>query len=190
MKGHMDKQADGTILAADLRTLAEADACRTPMDALLEAAGRGEWDDDRGFRLLGRLWTLKRAMYYVYGAWAMGLNVNEFPPAVAYLFGKQIYDDSTHEMQYVDEILRRGWAPTQRAAFAHPYCAFVPATRLAYFVFALRALTNNLDQPLAEHADVDRRAVRQGVVGAGRHVLAAHDQQRAREGPADRLNGR
>lgn len=138
----MDKQADGTILAADLRTLAEADARRTPMDALLEAAGRGEWDDDRGFRLLGRLWTLKRVMYYVYGAWAMGLNVNEFPPAVAYLFGKQIYDDSTHEMQYVDEILRRGWAPTQRAAFAHPYCAFVPATRLAYFVFTLRALTN------------------------------------------------
>jgi hypothetical protein len=138
----VDKQADGTILAADLRTLAEADARRTPMDALLEAAGRGEWDDDRGFRLLGRLWTLKRVMYYVYGAWAMGLNVNEFPPAVAYLFGKQIYDDSTHEMQYVDEILRRGWAPTQRAAFAHPYCAFVPATRLAYFVFTLRALTN------------------------------------------------
>lgn len=138
----MDKQADGTRLAADLRTLAEADARRTPMEALLDAAGRGEWDDDRGFRLLGRLWTLKRAMYYVYGAWAMGLNVNEFPPAVAYLFGKQIYDDSTHEMQYVDEILRRGWAPTQRAAFAHPYCAFVPATRLAYFVFTLRALTN------------------------------------------------
>ena len=72
----------------------------------------------------------------------MGLNVNEFPPSVAYLFGKQIYDDSTHEMQYVDEILRRGWAPTQRAAFRHPYCAFTPATRLAYFVFALRALTN------------------------------------------------
>ncbi len=136
------KQAMGAALAAELRALAEADARRTPMDALLEAAHRGEVDDDRGFRLLGRLWTLKRAMYYVYGAWAMGLNVNEFPPTVAYLFGKQIYDDSTHEMQYVDEILRRGWAPTQRAAFQHPYCAFVPATRLAYFVFALRALTN------------------------------------------------
>ena len=136
------KHAGGAVLAADLRALAEADGRRTPMDALLEAACRGEWDDDRGFRLLGRLWSLKRAMYYVYGAWAMGLNVNEFPPSVAYLFGKQIYDDSTHEMQYVDEILRRGWASTQRAAFAHPYCAFVPATRLAYFVFALRALTN------------------------------------------------
>lgn len=136
------KRAGSVALAADLRALAEADARRTPMDALLESACRDGFDDDRGFRLLGRLWTLKRAMYYVYGAWAMGLNVNEFPPSVAYLFGKQIYDDSTHEMQYVDEILRRGWAPTQRAAFAHPYCAFVPATRLAYFVFALRALTN------------------------------------------------
>ncbi|HKZ08713.1 MAG TPA: hypothetical protein VJU81_24805 [Methylomirabilota bacterium] len=135
-------QARGAALAADLRALAEADARLTPMDVLLESACREGLSDDRGFRLLGRLWTLKRAMYYVYGAWAMGLNVNEFPPSVAYLFGKQIYDDSTHEMQYVDEILRRGWAPTQRAAFAHPYCAFVPATRLAYFVFALRALTN------------------------------------------------
>jgi hypothetical protein len=81
-------------------------------------------------------------MYYVYGGWAQGLNVNEFPPAVAYLFGKQIYDDSTHEMQYVDEILRRGWARTQREAFRHPHCAFTPATRVAYYVFALRALTN------------------------------------------------
>jgi hypothetical protein len=137
-----NRELPGATLAAELLALAEADARHTPMDALLEAANRGELDEDRCFRLLGRLWTLKRTMYYVYGGWAMGLNVNEFPPSVAYLFGKQIYDDSTHEMQYVDEILRRGWAPTQRAAFRHPYCAFTPATRLAYFVFALRALTN------------------------------------------------
>lgn len=134
--------AIGPALAAELRALAEADAARSPMEAILEAGGRGELGEDGCFRLLGRLWGLKRVMYYVYGSWAMGLNVNEFPPSVAYLFGKQIYDDSTHEMQYVDEILRRRWAPTQRAAFAHPYCAFTPATRLAYYVFALRALTN------------------------------------------------
>lgn len=132
----------GAPLAAELRTLAEDDGRRTPMDAVLDAAVRGALGEDQWFRLLGSLWTLKRVMYYVYGSWALGLNVNEFPSSVAYLFGKQIYDDSTHEMQYVDEILRRGWVRTQREAFRHPYCAFTPATRLAYFVFALRALTN------------------------------------------------
>ncbi len=135
-------ETPGPALASELRGLAEEDGRRTPMDAVLDAAARGELSEDQWFRLLGRLWTLKRAMYYVYGSWALGLNVNEFPPSVAYLFGKQIYDDSTHEMQYVDEILRRGWVRTQREAFRHPYCAFTPATRLAYFVFALRALTN------------------------------------------------
>jgi len=112
------------------------------MDAVLDAALRGELTEEQCFRLVGRLWTLKRVMYYVYGSWAQGLNVNEFPPSVAYLFGKQIYDDSTHEMQYVDEILRRRWTVTQREAFRHPNCVFTPASRLAYFIFALRALTN------------------------------------------------
>jgi hypothetical protein len=135
-------ETPGTALASELRTLGEEDGRRTPMDAVLDAAVRGELADEQRFRLLGRLWTLKRAMYYVYGSWALGLNVNEFPPTVAYLFGKQIYDDSTHEMQYADEILRRQWARTQRDAFRHPNCAFTPATRLAYFIFALRALTN------------------------------------------------
>ncbi|HXA95138.1 MAG TPA: hypothetical protein VN323_06250 [Candidatus Dormibacteraeota bacterium] len=137
-----DLLAPGVALAVELRELAERDALRTPMDAVLDAAVRGGLTEDQWFRLVGRLWTLKRMMYYVYGSWALGLSVNEFPPAVAYLFGKQIYDDSTHEMQYVDEMLRRGWVRTQREAFRHPYCAFTPATRLAYFVFALRALTN------------------------------------------------
>jgi len=137
-----DVPAPGCALAAELRDLAERDARRTPMDAVLDAAERGEVGEEQWFRLLGRLWTLKRMMYYVYGSWALGLSVNEFPPTVAYLFGKQIYDDSTHEMQYVDEMLRRGWVRTQREAFRHPYCAFTPATRVAYYVFALRALTN------------------------------------------------
>lgn len=132
----------GAALASELRELAETDGRRTPMDALLDAGEGRALTEDQYFRLLGRLWTLKRMMYYVYGSWALGLNLNEFPPSVAYLFGKQIYDDSTHEMQYVDEILRRRLAHTQREAFRHPYCAFTPATRVAYFVFALRALSN------------------------------------------------
>lgn len=77
----------------------------TPMDAVADAARRSKLSDDRCFRLLGRLWTLKRLMYYVYGGWAQGINLNEYPPAVAYLFGKQIYDESTHEMQFAARIL-------------------------------------------------------------------------------------
>jgi len=53
------------------------------------------------------MWTLKRLMYYVYGGWVQGINLNEYPPAVAYLFGKQIYDESTHEMQFAARILAR-----------------------------------------------------------------------------------
>jgi hypothetical protein len=132
----------GAALAEELRRQSEQEASVTPMDALLAAARRGEFGDDHYFKLLGRLWTVKRLMYYVYGGWALGINLNEYPPTVAYLFGKQIYDDSMHEMQYVDEILRRKWARTQRRAFEHPYCRLVPATRVASFIFSLRALAN------------------------------------------------
>jgi hypothetical protein len=78
-------------------------------------------------------------MYYVYGGWAQGINLNEYPPAVAYLFGKQTYDESTHEMQLCDEMLRRRWARTQKQLFAHPYTQFVTATRTGAYIFCLRA---------------------------------------------------
>jgi hypothetical protein len=169
-------EAPGAALAVELRALAEEDARRTPMDAVLDAALQGELTDDQCFRLVGRLWTLKRVMYYVYGGWALGLNVNEFPPSVAYLLGKQIYDDSTHEMQYVDEILRRRWAATQREAFRHPNCAFTPATRLAYFIFALRALTNY------------RQNIRIAALNLGARVIElAWLEQLGRSFPDDRL---
>jgi hypothetical protein len=97
----------GIPLSEELRRRSEQDAAVTPMDAVADAAQKNELTEDQCFRLLGRLWTLKRLMYYVYGGWAQGINLNEYPPAVAYLFGKQIYDESTHEMQFADEILRR-----------------------------------------------------------------------------------
>jgi hypothetical protein len=112
------------------------------MDAVLRTAHNGALSDDQCFRLLARLWTLKRLMYYVYGGWAQGINLNDYPPAVAYLFGKQIYDESTHEMQYADEILRRRWARTQRKLFEHPYARFGTATRTGSYIFCLRALAN------------------------------------------------
>ena len=128
----------GTIVAAELLKQSEQDASVTPMDAVLDAALTG----DQRFRLLARLWTLKRLMYYVYGGWAQGINLNEYPPAVAYLFGKQIYDESTHEMQFADEILRRRWVRTQKKLFAHPYARFATATHTGAYIFCLRALAN------------------------------------------------
>lgn len=132
----------GAALAEQLIEQSEAEASVTPMDAVLDAARADKFTSDQCFRLLARLWTLKRMMYYVYGGWAQGINLNEYPPAVAYLFGKQIHDDSTQEMQLCDEILRRGWAPTQKKLFAHPYTQFGTATRAGSYIFCLRALAN------------------------------------------------
>ena len=119
----------GAAIAAQLLKQSESDAATTPMDAVLDAARAGRLTHDQCFRLLTRLWTLKRMMYYVYGGWAQGINLNEYPPTVAYLFGRQIHDESTQEMLLCDEMLRRGWAPTQKTLFAHPYARFATATR-------------------------------------------------------------
>ena len=132
----------GAALAEQLLKQSEADAAATPMDAVLDAARAGRFTDDQCFRLLARLWTLKRTMYYVYGGWAQGINLNEYPPAVAYLFGKQTHDESTQEMQLCDEMLRRRWARTQKQLFAHPYAQFGAATRTGSYIFCLRALAN------------------------------------------------
>ncbi len=129
-------------LADRLLNSSRQDAAVTPMDAVLDAARNGRFSADQCFRLLARLWTLKRMMYYVYGGWAQGINLNEYPPAVAYLFGKQIYDESTHEMQFCDEMLRQRWAPTQKLLFGHPYSQFGTATRTGAYIFCLRALAN------------------------------------------------
>jgi hypothetical protein len=132
----------GKFLADQLIRQSEQDAAVTPMDAVLDAARAGKLAGDHCFRLLARLWTLKRMMYYVYGGWAQGINLNEYPPSVAYLFGKQTYDESTHEMQFCDEMLRRRWARTQQQLFAHPYGQFGTATRTGAYIFCLRALAN------------------------------------------------
>ena len=135
-------QHPGTTLAQSLLGQSEREASMTPMDAVLDAARQERLTADQCFRLVSRLWTFKRLMYYVYGGWAQGINLNDYPPAVAYLFGKQIYDESTHEMQYLDEILRRRWVRTQRKFFEHPYGQFATASRVSAYIFCLRALAN------------------------------------------------
>jgi hypothetical protein len=52
----------GDSLAAHLIKQSEQDAAVTPMDAVLDAARAGKFTDDQCFRLLGRLWTLKRIL--------------------------------------------------------------------------------------------------------------------------------
>src|SRR5512135_448979 len=138
----LTSETPGKAIADQLLKQSEQDGAGTAMDAVLDAARAGNFSDDRCFRLLARLWTLKRMMYYVYGGWAQGINLNEYPPAVAYLFGKQTYDESTQEMQFCDQILRRRWARTQKQLFAHPYTRFGTATRAGAYIFCLRALAN------------------------------------------------
>jgi len=139
---NLNSESLGKSLAEQLLKQSEHDGGVTPMDAVLDAARAGNFSGDQCFRLLARLWTLKRMMYYVYGGWAQGINLNDYPPAVAYLFGKQTHDESTQEMQLSDEILRRRWVRTQKQLFAHSYSQFGAATRTGSYIFCLRAVAN------------------------------------------------
>jgi hypothetical protein len=130
----------GKELARELIGKSQAEARATPMEDVVAAAGNGGLGADAAHRLIGRLWALERMFYYIYGGWGQGLEMNDFPPSVKYLFSKQIVDESTHEMLYMDLLLRKGYAPAQKAAFSHPYSAFSVNSSLAYYVFSLRNL--------------------------------------------------
>jgi hypothetical protein len=86
------------------------------------------------------LWTLERLFYYIYGGWGQGLEIGDFSPSVKYLFSRQIMDESTHEMVYLDTLLRKRWIRTQKEAFQHPYGQFGIDSALAYYAFSLRNL--------------------------------------------------
>jgi len=130
----------GKALAQELIQQSRAESRRTPMEAVITAAKEGRFHQEEGFRLLGRLWTLERLFYYIYGGWGQGLEIGDAPPAVKYLFARQIMDDSTHEMLYLDTLLRKRWLHTQKDAFQHPYGRFTIDSALAYYAFSLRNL--------------------------------------------------
>jgi hypothetical protein len=130
----------GKQLAQELIAGSEAGSHATPMAEVIAQAGNGGLDDDAAHRLIGRLWALERMFYYIYGGWGQGLEMNDFPPSVKYLFSKQIVDESTHEMLYMDLLLKKGFASSQKAAFADPVCGFQVNSSLAYYVFSLRNL--------------------------------------------------
>jgi hypothetical protein len=130
----------GKALAAELIGGSRAEPGATPIAHIISAARDGTLDEPALTRLIGRLWTLERMFYYIYGGWGQGLEMNDFPPSVKYLFSKQIVDESTHEMLYLDALLRRGAIASQKEAFRAPYGRFAVDSALAYYVFSLRNL--------------------------------------------------
>ena len=130
----------GKSLAQELIGASRAEGRATPMEDVIAASGNGGLGADATHRLVGRLWALERMFYYIYGGWGQGLEMNDFPASVKYLFAKQIVDESTHEMLYLDMLLRRGAVGTQKEAFHQPYGRFSVDSALAYYVFSLRNL--------------------------------------------------
>ena len=130
----------GRDLARELIEKSRGESRATPVEEMIEAVRKDGLTADATHRLMGRLWTLERMFYYVYGGWGQGLEINDFPPSVKYLFSKQIVDESTHEMLYLDAQLHKGFVPTQKDAFRHPYGVFTLDSALAYYVFSLRNL--------------------------------------------------
>src|SRR5207248_9472261 len=128
----------GKGLARELIEKSRNESRATPVEDLIQAIRADGLDDHAAHRLIGRLWTLERMFYYIYGGWGQGLEINDFAPSIKYLFSKQIVDESTHEMLYLDLLLRRKLVPTQKEAFRHPYGQFSVDSALALYVFSLR----------------------------------------------------
>jgi hypothetical protein len=130
----------GKELAQELMQKSREESRLTPMEAVILAAKEGKFHAAEGFRLIGRLWTLERLFYYIYGGWGQGLEIGDFPPSVKYLFARQIMDESTQEMVYLDTLVRKRWVKTQQEAFRHPNGEFRIDSALAYYAFSLRNL--------------------------------------------------
>src|SRR5437762_6101116 len=128
----------GRALAQELTAASRDESRATPMEDVIAAARQPGLDEDAIHRLFSRLWVLERMFYYVYGGWGQGLEMNDFPPSIKYLFARQIVDESTHEMLYMDALIRQGSVQRQKAAFRHPYGEFKVDSATAYFVFSLR----------------------------------------------------
>ncbi len=128
----------GKALARELIERSREAAQSTPLDPIIAAARDGRLDDAMAFRFICRLWALERLFYYIYGGWGQGLELNDFPPGVKYLFARQIMDESTHEMLYMDTMLRKGWIGKQREAFELPCGRFAINCSLSSYAYTLR----------------------------------------------------
>ncbi len=83
----------GKDLARELIDRSQDKSRATPVEDIIQAIRRDGLDDEAAHRLIGRLWTLERMFYYIYGGWGQGLEINDFPPSIKYLFSKQIVDE-------------------------------------------------------------------------------------------------
>ncbi len=83
----------GRDLARELTEKSRGESRATPVEDVIQAIRGDGLDDEAVHRLIGRLWTLERMFYYIYGGWGQGLEINDFPPSVKYLFSKQIVDE-------------------------------------------------------------------------------------------------
>src|SRR5436853_941639 len=106
MGGSAMAELPGRALAQELIAESTAESCATAMADVIAAMRANGHGPDMANRLIARLWTLERMFYYIYGGWGQGLEMNDFPPSVKYLFSKQIVDESTDEMLYMDALLR------------------------------------------------------------------------------------
>src|SRR5438093_13178205 len=85
---------------------------------------------------------MKRMYYLDNGGSCSTFTIKQYPPSMYYLFAKQVYDESTHEMLYSQAVLHKGWAKFQRSALRHPYCQFVSASGIGLYIFSMRGLAN------------------------------------------------
>src|SRR5713226_8749172 len=142
-KGLEMAELPGRALARELIDESRSESRATAMEDVIAAVREKGLDTDTANRLFGRLWTLERMFYYIYGGWGQGLEMNDFPPSIKYLFARQIVDESTHEMLYMDALLRQGCIAVQKQAFRHPYGQFAVDSALALYVFSLRNLATS-----------------------------------------------
>jgi hypothetical protein len=70
----------GKALAQELIAESRAESRTTPMEDVIAAVRERGMDKDTANRLVGRLWTLERMFYYIYGGWGQGLEMNDYPP--------------------------------------------------------------------------------------------------------------
>src|SRR5258708_39364044 len=107
----------GKELARELIDKSEAESRASPVEAVIAAVRDRGFDGDQAHRLIGRLWTLERMFYYIYGGGGQGLEIYDFPPPGKYLFSKQIVDAPPPEMLLLDAQLKKGRPPTPQGAF-------------------------------------------------------------------------
>src|SRR5262245_46395609 len=118
----------GKELAEELQAASHSRALHTPMEQVIEAAASNALTEDHCFRLIGQLLALERKYHFRHCGLGSNLNIHQYPSSVGFLLGKQVYDQSTHEMLYSQAILHKGWVKFQRSALRHPYCQFVSAS--------------------------------------------------------------